>query len=294
MSDLDKGTENELDIEIDIVDTTPEEDRNRTPMPSEIVKSLEDEELADYGEEVKQRFKQSKKVYHDERRARESAEREREEAIRVAEKLLDENKKLKQAYNTGEKEYIATTKQAATLEVESAKRAFKEAYESGDTEALVAAQEKLQLATLKTIRADNLKETPLQEFENPVKIAERTPQPPQPDEKALMWAAKNPWFQKDQIMTATAYGIDQKLQSEGVVAGSDEYYTKLDKHLRELFNDRFADTEAKPKHHAVVAPVSRSTASKKVHLTTEQVRLAKRLGLTNEQYALEVMKLENK
>jgi hypothetical protein len=286
----------ELDIEVEIEDDTPEEDRGRQPMPKEIVDDLDRDELEEYDEGVKQKLKQLKKVWHDERRAKEQLAREQEEALAVARRLYEENQKLRSAYSTGEKEYISTAQTNAQMEMDAARRAYREAYESGDTDGVIAAQEKMNLAQLKVLRAENLKETPLQEPEDIVqqRREERPVQPQavQPDRKAQAWQERNSWFGKDEEMTAAALGLHQKLVNSGVEVGSDEYYSTLDKTMRTRFSEHFGEPKAKPR--TVVAPATRSTSSNKIRLTQSQVQIAKKFGLTPEVYAREVLKLENK
>ena len=293
----DEVEENTPEIEIEIEDDTPEEDRGRQPMPKEIVDNLEQDELEEYDEGVKQKLKQLKKVWHDERRAKEQLAREQTEALAVAKRLYEENQKLRSAYATGEKEYISTAQTNAQMEMDAARRAYREAYESGDTDGLLAAQEKLNIAQLKVMRAENLKETPLQEPEDVVQIKREEyqsvqPQPVQPDAKARAWQERNSWFGKDEEMTAAALGLHQKLVNNGVEAGSDEYYSTLDKTMRTRFSEYFGEPKAKPR--TVVAPATRSTSSNKIKLTQSQVQIAKKFGLTPEAYAKEVLKLENK
>jgi hypothetical protein len=286
----------DLDIEIEIEDDTPEEDRGRQPMPKEIADDLDRDELEEYDEGVKQKLKQLKKVWHDERRAKEQLAREQEEALAVARRLYEENQKLRSAYSTGEKEYISTAQTNAQMEMDAARRAYREAYESGDTDGVIAAQEKMNLAQLKVLRAENLKETPLQEPEDIVqqRREERPVQPQavQPDRKAQAWQERNSWFGKDEEMTAAALGLHQKLVNSGVEVGSDEYYSTLDKTMRTRFSEHFGEPKAKPR--TVVAPATRSTSSNKIRLTQSQVQIAKKFGLTPEVYAREVLKLENK
>jgi hypothetical protein len=287
----------DLDIEIEIEDDTPEEDRGRQPMPKEIADDLDRDELEEYDEGVKQKLKQLKKVWHDERRAKEQLAREQEEALSVARKLYAENQKLRSAYATGEKEYITTAQSNAQMEMDAAKRAYREAYESGDTDGVISAQEKMNLAQLNLIRANNLKETPLQEPEDIVQSQREEsravqPQVVQPDQKAQAWQERNKWFGQDEEMTAAALGLHTKLVNSGVEAGSDEYYSTLDKTMRKRFSEHFGEPKAKP--NTVVAPATRSTASNKIRLSTSQVQLAKKLGLTPEIYARELMKLEKR
>ena len=301
--DLAKGGEVESKIEIEIEDDTPPEDKGREPMPKEIVEELEKDELEDYSENVKIRLKQMKKVWHDERRAKEAAYREQQEAIAVAKRLMEENKKLREQYNTGEQHFMATAQHSATLELDAAKKAYKEAYDSGDADRLVEAQEALTNATYKLNQLKNYKPKPLQTEEIEVQ-QQHTPQQdavPKPDPKARAWQERNPWFGQDEEMTAAALGLHEKLKRSGVVVGSDEYYATLDKTIRKRFSEHFEDSEptqkpepSRAKPSTVVAPATRSTSPNRVRLKASQVQLAKKFGLTPEQYAMEVMKLEAK
>ena len=289
--------ENETtDIEIEIEDDTPEEYRGRQPMPKHIVEDLDKDELEEYDEGVKQKLKQLKKVWHDERREKEQALREQQESIALSKRLYEENQKLRAAYTTGEKEYISTSQQAAQMEVDAAKHLYREAYESGNTDGIIDAQEKLQFANLKMIRANNLKQTTLQETYFPVQREREEYQQPAPklNPKDVAWQERNQWFGEDEEMTSAALGLHTKLVNSGMVAGSDEYYSTLDKTMRKRFNEYFGEPEPKAKPSTVVAPGARSTASNKIRLNQSQVQLAKKLGISPEIYAKEVLKLENK
>lgn len=288
-------------LEVEIEDDTPEPDRGRTPMPKELVEELEKDELESYDENVKTKLKQMRKVWHDERREKEAALREQQEAVAFAQKVLEENKRIKTILSAGEKEYVAATQSAANLELEAAKRALKEAYEAGDSDKLVEAQQALNEATQKLTVAKSFKLPPLQAEETAVQIPQQQVQPQSrgPDNKALAWQQRNPWYGQDEEMTASALGLHQKLVRSGtVVVGSDEYYALLDKTMRKRFPEVFEEpeekvkTEAKPKPSTVVAPAVRSTSSNKVRLRASQVQLAKKLGLTPEQYAQAALKLE--
>jgi hypothetical protein len=289
----------EKDIELEIEDDTPEQDRGRQPLPEEMVKELEEDELEDYSEKVKTRLKQMKKVWHDERRAKESALREQQEAISLTQKLMDENKKLKGRLSEGEKSLISTATSAAELEMEMAKRAYKEAYDSGDTDKIVEAQEKLNNAGYRLQRLKGYK-PPLQQEDNGVQNQQVQPQAPQLDQKTAKWRRQNTWFGQDEEMTAAALGLHQKLEKQygSNYIGTDEYWSTVDKTMKRRFPDYFGEddeaVEAKPqrteKPATVVAPASRSTAPKKVVLKQSQIALAKKLGLTPEQYAKEYAK----
>lgn len=286
-------------FEIEVEDDTPAEDRGRQPMPQHLVENLEKDELEAYDEEVKSKLKQMRKVWHDERREKEAALREQQEAVALAKKLMDENKRIKNILTTGEKEYVASIQNSANLELEMAKRAFKEAYESGDADQIADAQQKMQEATLRSMQAKSFKMPSLQEQEVPVQTqTEQRPQVPQPDRRALAWQERNSWFGQDEEMTAAALGLHEKLRRNGVVVGSDEYYDTLDKTMRRRFPESFGVTEElqpevrQParKPAAVVAPAVRSTASNKVKLKTSQMTLIKKLGITPEQYVKEFVK----
>lgn len=289
-------------FEIEIEDDTPVEDRNREPMPKEIVQKLEEDELDEYSEKAKEKLKQLKKVWNDERREKDAAYREREEAINAASRLLAENKKMREMLNSGQKDFVAASQQSAELQLEMAKKAYKEAYDSGDTDKIIEAQQAITQATLQADRIKNYQPTPLQEESFVVQRDEQTYQPPKFDAKLNAWQERNTWFGQDEEMTASALGLHEKLKKQGVVVGSDEYYALLDKTIRKRFPENFGDAEvveAKPKEEApkakpstVVAPATRSTSSKQVKLKTSQVNIAKKLGLTPEQYVRELLKLE--
>lgn len=289
-------------FEIEIADDTPEEDRGRDPMPTEIVEKLENDELDDYSAE---KAKQLKKVWHDERRAKEAAQREREEALGVAKRLMQENQQLKKNLGAGERVYVGTAKQAAETALAAAKREFKEAYDSGDADRVADAQEKLLEAKLKLQQVEayrpqfEYEEKDLQTQTNGVdsnngdwSVAPVQQPELKIDPKAVQWKEKNPWFGSNRVMTSMAFGLHEDLVSEGVDPTSDEYYERIDKEMRRRFPESFEDTKERVKKPApVVASAKRSTSPKKVTLTTTQVTLAKRLGLTPEQYAKELIKL---
>jgi len=294
--------EEALDIEIE--DDTPEEDRGRFPASPETVKKLEVEvnELDKYSEDAKKKLITMKRVWNDERRRAEAAEREREVAINATRKLLDENKRIKQMLSTGEQEYVTAVKNTSEMQLEMAKKAYKEAYDLGDSEKLAEAQQKMVQASLDLDKAKNFKLPTLQEDNFDVKIQQNDPVAPRPDDRVMEWQAENPWFGQDEEMTASALGLHEKLKRQGVKIGSEEYYAQLDKTMRKRFPEAFekeAEEEAEPKDEpkakpkTIVAPATRSTAPKKVKLTTTQVALAKKLGLTPEQYVRELLKLEN-
>lgn len=298
---VEKEPEDQLEIEIE--DDTPEEDRNRKPADPERVKQLQVEvdDLDKYSKDAKDKLIQMKRVWNDERRRAESAERERQAAIDAAQKLHEENKRIKQLLNSGEKEYVAAVKSSSEMQLEMAKKAYRDAYDSGESDKLVEAQQALTKATMQLEKANSFKLPPLQEEEFKVQTQQQYQQPAKPDEKVMEWQSRNPWFGQDEEMTASALGLHEKLRKSGIVVGSDRYYAELDKTMRKRFPENFEESQesqapsredAPRKPATVVAPASRSTASKKVRLTISQVAIAKRLGLSNEQYVRELMKME--
>ncbi len=275
------------DFEVEVVDDTPKADRGRKA--SEPPTDVTDEELEDYSDKVRKRIQHFSKGYHDERRAKEEALRERQELERVTQQLMEENKKLKGNVNKNQTALLEQAKKNAAIETEGAKRAYKEAYESGDSEAVLEAQEKLTNAKIKSDRLANFKLSALQETETPVQTqVEQTAPAVQVDERAANWQQTNSWFGNDDEMTSLALGLHNKLVKQGVSPQSDEYYETIDSRMRQVFPDNFEDAEPKRNKAQVVAPATRSTAPKKVTLTRTQVQIAKRLGLTPEQYAKQV------
>jgi len=292
------------DLKVDVVDDTPPEDRNRAPLPEKIVDELEKDDLESYSDKVKQRLSQMKKVWHDERRAKEAAAREREEALRFAQQAYEENKQLKQRLGANEKVYISEANKAATITVSTAKDALKRAYEAGDADKVAEATQLLNDAQIRLKEVSNFRPS-LQEPQSGVQQQQQVQQAPriQPDVKAESWRQKNTWFGTDEEMTALALGLHEKLLKSGVDPRSDEYYNRIDSTMRKRFSEYFGDEpqtheepEEKPaqrKVSTVVAPATRSTGSRQVRITASEAAIAKRLGLTPEAYAREKMKLEN-
>lgn len=292
------------DFEIEIEDDTPPEDRNREPLPKEVVAKLEQDELDQYEGTTKEKFKQLKKVWNDERRRADSAEKEQKEALDLAKRALNENKKLKERLTSGEQMLVSSFKESVQNEMDLAKREYREAYEAGDTDRIIEAQEKLTTAKIRADRIDNYRppvQEPLQEAENVVQS--RNESQVRADPKATAWQERNGWFGQDEEMTSLALGLHEKLKRTGVPIGSDKYYDEIDKTIRRRFPEAFSVEESdevqveepqkvnKPKS-TVVAPATRSTSPKKIRLSNTQVALAKKLGLTPEQYARELTKLE--
>lgn len=296
----------DFEIDIEIEDDTPEEDRNRKPADPEKVRQLEVDvdDLDKYSKDAKDKLIKMKRVWNDERRRAEAAERESSAAVEAAQRLYSENQRIKQMLTNGEQEYKEAKKDSAKAQLKSAKQSYKEAYEAGDSDKMMDAQEELTKAQLEIERFEKFKLPPLQDDNYVVQRQQEYQTPPARDEKLLTWQQRNSWFGQDEEMTAAALGLHEKLKRQGVVIGSDDYYAKLDTTMRRRFSENFdedlePDLEATPKADTpkakstrVVAPATRSTAPKRVRLSQSQVAIAKKLGLTPEQYVRELLKME--
>jgi hypothetical protein len=289
------------DVEISIVDDTPERDRGRKPLDRN-VDDPTDDELDTYTDNVKKRIKELTHARHDERRAKEAVAREKQELERLTEAMIAENNRLKQYVQTGTEQYKGMVAQAAEAKLEKARRDYKAAQESFDTDAMMAAQEALTDAKWELQNAKNFRAPPLQEAKEELQIQQPQTQRAQTDEKTLRWQAKNQWFGQQGFEEYTSYalGLHQKLVTNGVDPRSAEYFEQIDARMKSTFPDLFGQTNDKPRSGeaqkrptTVVASVSRSTSAGKIKLTQTQVALAKKFGLTPQQYAAQVAKLEN-
>lgn len=300
--DIEVDLENEDDLEIEVQDDTPEQDRGK-PKAAEVetetkAAGADDDDLEGYSESVKKRINKLKFDQHAERRAKEEAIRLREEAIAYAEKVRRENEELRKAYAEGETVLVGQTKARLESELASAKQAYKQAYESGDADAVLAAQEKLLKLQVEHDRVSNYKPRGAQDVAPASKQPAPTaaPKPPKPDEKALKWAEKNTWFMKDKAMTGYVMGVHEDLVAQGIDPTSDLYYSRIDDAVRRTFPDKFDDgsiEEKAPRRQTgpVVAPAVRSSkAPRKIVLTSTEVALAKRLGVPLKVFAAQKLK----
>ena len=290
------------DVEIEIVDDTPIQDRGRRPLDRE-VEDPTDEEIETYTRGAQERIKELTHARHDERRAKEALLREKQELERLAQHMVEENKRLKQYVSTGTEQYTTMAKTAAEAELEKARREYKAAQESFDTDAILAAQEALFEAKAKLQQAQNFRPPALQDDEIAVQPRQQQAQPVQPDEKTLRWQAKNQWFGSDGFEEVTSYalGLHQKLVNSGIDPRTDDYFEQIDARVKSKFPEVFGGNEDKPrsvdtssrKPAAVVAPATRSTGTRKVQLTPSQAALIKKYNLDPKKYVAEVLKLEN-
>ena len=295
----------EDEIIIEVEDDTPPEDRNIDPLPESLKEELETvDKSKEYSRNVKEKFTQYKKAWHEERRAKEEAYREQQEALNMAQNILEENKRLKGMLHSGEKELISTYQNSAEMEVEKAKRNYKEAYDSGDSDRMLEAQEEMIAARIKLDKAKNFQPITLQESGNDVKLqVKQNQQPAQMDPKVAAWVSNNQWFvsPSKKAMRKYAEGVHEELEEtygRGYI-GTDEYFNKIDTEVKRRFPEEFADTQndeddrpQRTKNSTVVAPARRSTSSKRIVLTKSQMSTIKKLGISPEQYYREQQKLE--
>lgn len=290
-----EGASDDAD-DVEIVDDTPPEDRGREP--SEPPQDVTEEELERYSEKVRKRIQHFAKGYHDERRAKETAARERAELERVAKQLYDENQKLKGTVGKSQTALLDQAKKVVQSELSTAKSQYREAYEAGDADKILEAEDALASARAKADKLNNIRPQALQTPQHDTQLHNDRPESPPPqapapsvDPKAEAWAQQNDWFGKDEEMTSFALGTHQKLVKNGVDPTSDEYYERLNSRMRQVFPENFGEAESKPEggkgqnRNTVVAPATRSRAPKKVTLTKSQVAIAKRLGVPLKAYA---------
>ena len=291
----------EDDVEIEIVDDTPDQDRGRRPLDREVADPTDDE-IESYTQGAQKRIKELTHARHDERRAKETLLREKQELERLAQHYVSENNKLKQYVNNGTEQYGAMAKSAAEAELDKARRDYKAAQESFDSDAILAAQEALFEAKTKVQNAQNFRPPPLQNENYEVHQRQQAPEPVRADEKTLRWQAKNQWFGTDgfEEVTSFALGLHQKLVNNGVDPRSDDYFEQIDARVKSKFPEVFGGSDERPRSSetprrpsSVVAPASRSTGTRKIQLTPSQAALIKKYNLDPKKYVAEVLKLEN-
>ena len=286
-------------FEVEIEDDTPPQDRGRKPAPPP--DDPTEDELASYDEKVQSRIKKFTRGYHDERRAKEQALREREATETYARQVIEENKRLQQQLSTGSRAFIQQTQSVAEVELNNAKKKYKEAYENGDVDALTDAQTQIAEATLRIDKAKDLR---------PIEVEERQPtQNAAPQQnitpRTQKWVdANNDWWGQDDEMTMAAMGIDRKLQKEygPDYVGTEEYFRTIDKTMRKRFPEHFEsvqsdepeeeETPRRATRATVVAPAARSTSPTRIRLKASEAAQARRLGVPLEEYARQVALLK--
>jgi len=311
------GKQTEIDntipegLEIEIVDDTPEEDR-RPAKAEDTSPDVDDEtvdkEITDYSKRAGDRIAKIKYEFHEERRAKEAATRESQEAVKRLQTLMSENQKLQAMVDQGGQVLNKQAQNNALWAKKNATEAFKKAYEEGNADEMTKAQELLSRATLAEQQSTNMAASLQQQ------VAQNLPQPEyqpaQPDPEMQVWSQKNPWFMGSepihQSMTSYAMHLDKELQLEGIdpASKSEEYYNQVDQRMRTKYPSFFGvsttneveiSQEDSPKRQpsTVVASATRDSGNKKptqIRLSQTQVKLARQLGISPEQYANQLLK----
>jgi len=322
-SSSEDSSEKESDIELEVVDDRPPEDRRPAKSEAVIAESnSDDEELSGYSEKVQKRINKLRYEQNEERRQREAAEKMRDEAVRVTQTLNNKNREYESIIQRGESALVSQIKAKAQLTLDNAKSIYKKAYEEGDTDTVVNSQEALYKAQAELAEAEKYEQNiqsqqaqmaqqaqadqQYRQMAHQQRQTQPVPQqPPKVDPEAKEWAEKNTWFMSpdNKRMTATAYGLhEEAIVDNAIKPNTPEYFDFIDKGMRESYptfdwqdnsdsNGRIAPATANHRS-TVVASSNRNNGAKprKVQLSSTQVALAKRLGLTNEQYARQLAK----
>ena len=320
MEDKFFGVKNEIqpqdnsDLNVEVIQDTPVEDQR--PVKQETAEQPVDDdgldkEIENYSERAGKRINQIKYEYHEERRAKESALKEKEEAIKQLKTLLFDNQRLQQIVSEGGKVVNQQAKNNAQFAKLTAQAKYKKAYDEGDADAMAQAQAELTKATLAEQQAPQYANAMQQSIM--AKMPQQpAPQQPTPDPDMQAWSQKNPWFMgqdpQHKEMTSYAMFLDQKLQASGVdpATQSQKYYAEIDTAMRNQYPNFFGVSqqsvestpemlvEEKRQPANVVAPASRNSGNNKnprnVRLTQTQVKLARQLGISPEQYARQLLK----
>ena len=292
-------------FEVSIVDDTPEEDRGRAKQADDADDAEgEDEDLDEtqFSKRIQKRINKLRYDYNEERREKERFQRENTEAVNYAQSIQSQNEDLRN--QSAELRRLLYDQVAAKTdtEIESVKRRYKEAYENGDTDSVVSAQEDLsRLYAEKTrcsVESDSFEQQAVPQQQA---VQQQQPNIPPPDPMAVDWLKRNAWFQQPgyEEMTGYAVGLHEKLVKQGVdPRNNPSYYDNIDTALQKQFSEFFGEGQEQAseaptsRRTPVVAPSKRGTGRtpRKVELTSTQVSLAKKLGLSPQQYAAQLVK----
>lgn len=286
---IQKPDENEVEVEL-----KEEKTEDSVEKVEETTEAKKTDELEDYSSNVKSRIDKLTRKMREE-------ERQKESAIQFAESVKKENENLKTRLTNLDKGYLEEFNNRVQSQLESAKRALKDANESGDADKIVEAQANLAAITVEKSKITKPKVEKTEEQPNQQPIVPNQPQPippqppqqaqnPKPDPKAEAWAAKNEWFGQDEVMTYASFGIHRRLvEDEGFDPTTDDYYSELDKRIASEFPHKMGQIKQTGGSQKVVSATSsksRNKGGKKtVRLSPSQVAMAKRLGVPLEEYA---------
>mgnify|MGYP003632896741 FL=1 len=302
------------DLEVTIIDDTPQEDRRPAKAEDaspEVDDDVVDKEIADYSKRAADRISKIKYEYHEERRAKEAAARESKEAVARLQTMMSENQRLQAMVEQGGEVLNKQAHNNALWAKQNAQAEFKKAYEEGDADAMTKAQEMIARATLAEQQSNNMAENVQAEVTKNMPVQQPATQQQELDPDMKAWSSKNPWFMstvpEHQEMSSYALTIDQRLRNQGINPEEDsqKYYAEVDKNMRNEYPNFFGvqvDQTAevvseagttKRQPSTVVASATRDSGNKKpsqVRLTQTQVKLARQLGISPEQYANQLLK----
>ncbi len=285
---IEKEEEGSVEVELPVEEKEEKDGLSVVEEKETVEASDEKSEQEEYSDSVQKRI--NKLTY----KLRET-ERQNEEALTWAKKVQDENAKLKKKADTANNAMFTEYDSRVKTELETAKAEYKDAYERGDADQMIAANEKLSRLSVESESLRRVSEKRKQAVENgeevPVNetVIPPTPAaPPEPDPKAQEWAKNNSWFGQDQALTFAAFGIHRELMDEGYDGATDDYYKELDNRLSNFGNRNYTETNDSPVQR-VASPTRQARTSKarsnKIKLTQSQVAIAKKLGVPLEEYA---------
>jgi hypothetical protein len=239
--------------------------------------------------------------------------RQRKERDEEINKLMEHNNQLQSKLNTKETEVASNVKQNIELsskqvedKIELARAAYLNAFDGGDKEQLLSAQEILNQAQFEKQKIEDAR-TAFDQYETTQQNQQTVQQQQeqfQPEPKAMRWASENDWFGQDQIMTYGALEIDKQLKEEGYDPSEDDFYVEVNKRLQDTFPNKFSgnteEQNSQPRQQEtspaqVVAGTSRSpstSSNRKVKLSQEDIRLANKWKIPLEVYAAEKLKVD--
>jgi hypothetical protein len=302
------------DLEVTIIDDTPQEDRRPAKAEDaspEVDDDVVDKEIADYSKRAADRISKIKYEYHEERRAKEAAARESKEAVARLQTMMSENQRLQAMVDQGGEVLNKQAHNNALWAKQNAQAEFKKAYEEGDADAMTKAQEMIARATLAEQQSNNMAENVQAQVTKNMPVQKQAEPKQELDPEMKEWSSKNPWFMstvpEHQEMSSYALTIDQRLRNQGVMPEKDaqKYYAEVDRYMRNEYPNFFGvqvDQTAevvseagttKRQPSTVVASATRDSGNKKpsqVRLTQTQVKLARQLGISPEQYANQLLK----
>jgi hypothetical protein len=294
-------TQETEEVEIDLeesqeIEVESEEVEQEEPKQETKKQESSDEEIEDYSDGVKKRI--NKLTY----KIRE-AERRESAALEYAKGLQEELNKTKNTLSKTDKNLYDEYSARVETQLKAAEADYKKAYESGDTDAMLQAQKEVakyavEQESLTRVQSRQTDENEKEQVEDTTVQNIRQPQPlpepeltPQPDPKAQEWASRNEWFGDDIAMTTSAFAFHRQLvEQEGYDPTSDDYYSEIDKRLKEAFPHKLGNTSQGNVNEVVTgssrgANTTRARSRRKVKLTPSQVAIAKRLGVPLEEYA---------